>query len=127
MESDFQPRNRNTHKAHIESLDGPLHDYMTTTYGINFDSILNTLRYFHVTEGLVMDVMHNILEGTLEYEVKELIKYLTSEGIISLQDLNSIIYTFPYGRSDVKNKPTEISATQLSSPDHKLSQSGEQL
>ena len=31
-----------------------------------------------------MDVMHDILEGILQYEVKELLKYLVSERICSL-------------------------------------------
>lgn len=28
-------------------------------------------RYFHVTEGLIPDVMHDILEGILPFEVAE--------------------------------------------------------
>ena len=48
---------------HCRGLGGPLHDHISTTFGINRNSILNKLQYFHVVRGLVPDVMHNILEG----------------------------------------------------------------
>lgn len=101
-----------------------MHDHMAKTYGIHFNSILNSSKYFHITEGLVMDIMHDVLEGVLEYEVKELIKYLTSERIISITALNNVILSFPYGGSDVINRPTEISANQITASDHKLRQNG---
>ena len=47
----FQPRNRETHARHIHQLGGPLQSHIATTYGIHVDSVLNSLRYFHVTEG----------------------------------------------------------------------------
>ena len=71
-----------------------------------------------------MDVMHDILEGTLQYEVKELLKYLTSRGICTLHHINCKIKSFPYGFSEVVNKPSEITADHLSSNDHKLRQNG---
>ena len=55
-----------------------------------------------------MDIMHDILEGTLEYEVKELLKYLCSSGMCSLIAVNSKIQTFPYGYPKVNNKPSII-------------------
>ena len=74
-----------------------------------------------------MDIMHDILEGTLQYEVKELLKHLTSTNICSLQHINGKIVSFPYGFSEVKNKPTEITSEHLSSHDHKLRQNGNLL
>ncbi len=35
------------------SLGGHLHEHYATTYRLHRDAILNTSRYFHVTEGLV--------------------------------------------------------------------------
>jgi len=55
-------------------LNAALADHMATTYGLTRDSILNTSRYFHVTEGLPPDCMHDLLEDTLQYEVKEMLK-----------------------------------------------------
>ena len=62
---------------------------MATTYGIHHDSILNTSRFFHVTEGLPQDIMHDVLEGTLEYEIKELLKYLIDETWPAIEDMNN--------------------------------------
>ena len=62
-------------------LGGPLHDHYATTYGVHRDSILNESRYFHVTEGLVPD---DVLEGALEFEVKQLLKLYTNKKIVSL-------------------------------------------
>ena len=104
-----------------------MHDHMSVTYGIHFNSILNSSRYFHVTEGLVMDVMHDVLESTLEYEVKELMKYFISDNVITISSLTGAVSSFPYGASDVNNKPSEISASHLHSSDHndhKLRQNG---
>ena len=65
---------------------------------------------------------HDILEGCLEYEVKELLKYLIQAKLIYL--LNKRIEAFPYGYSDDKNKPSIISGKTLKSQDHSLKQTG---
>ena len=70
---DFQERTRQTHKQQCDSLGGPLHNHIATTYGLHYNSILNLSRFYHVTDGLPPDVMHDILEGCLQYEVKELL------------------------------------------------------
>ena len=57
---------------HCTYLGGPLQEHVATTYGVVRDSILNKSRFFHVTEGLAPDIMHDVLEGAL---TKELIKY----------------------------------------------------
>jgi len=51
-------RSRETHEAHCMDLDGPLHNHLATTYGLNFDSVLNSSRYFHVVDGVIPDIMH---------------------------------------------------------------------
>ncbi len=71
-----------------------------------------------------MDIMHDILEGILQYEVIELLKCLITEKTCTLQYINRRISLFPYGYSDVANKPSEISFDNLTSSDHKLRQNG---
>lgn len=68
--------------------------------------------------------MHDVLEGVLPLEIKELIKQLIGDGIITLSELNEAIETFPYGRTDSQNKPSQINHTTLSSSDHSLRQTG---
>lgn len=44
---------------------------LSKRYGINRNSILNDLKYFHVCSGaLIPDIMHDMLEGVLRHEVK---------------------------------------------------------
>ena len=95
------------------------------TYGVARDSILNQSRFFHVTEGLAPDIMHDILEGVLQYETKELLKYMVQERkFITLSFLNDRIETFSYGYCDLPNKPTLITQQSLNSQDHSLKQTG---
>lgn len=117
----FQPRTRATHREHCSMLNSDCADLVATTYGLARDSILNRSRYFHVTDGLPPDCMHDILEGTMQYEIKEMLKALTQQGIISLQQINSRISLFSYSSCDMANKPSSVS---LSSADHSLKQSG---
>lgn len=77
-----------------------------------------------MTEGLVPDVMHDILEGCLAYEVEELLKHIVNTRLISLSELDNIIQSFPYLGLDRQNKPSPISSATLSSPDHSLRQTG---
>ena len=121
----FEARTRATHANHCSDLGGPLHDHYATTYGLHRDSSLNALRFFHVTEGLVPDIMHDCLEGCVQYEVKELLKYLSSRGILSLSAINSRIESFPYMGPDARNKPSPITSTILASSDHALKQTGQ--
>lgn len=81
-------------------------------------------RYFHVTEGLVPDIMHDVLEGVLPFELKELLKFLISEKVFTLSELNNAIQTFPYTFLDAANKPNIIEVTTLRSSDHSLKQTG---
>jgi len=48
--------------------------HYSTTYGINYCSVLESLSFFSVAEGaMVPDIMHDILEGVLPLELKLLI------------------------------------------------------
>ena len=104
--------------SHCVGLEGPLHDHIATTNGVVSNSVLNTCRYFHVSSGLVPDIMHDILEGSLKLCMRHPLIYLIQEKLNALSDRIS----FDYGPSEVKNRPTEISAVSLSS-DGRLKQS----
>ena len=93
----FQLRSRETYKQHCEKLKGPLYNHVATTYGLTRDSILNSSKFFHIVDGLVPDVMHDILEGSLQYEVEELLKYfVNTKNYFTLDELNNKINEFPY-------------------------------
>lgn len=118
------PRTRETHAYQCSTLTGPLRKHNSTAFGIDKDSILNQSAYYHVTEGLVPDIMHDVLEGTLSYELKELIRYLVHQKVLSLASINEAIQSFPYFGADARNKPSVFGPTLLTSTDHGLKQSG---
>lgn len=96
-------------------------------YGINRNSILNELTYFHVCNGaLLPDVLHDILEGALQYEVKLMLKVMVYEDeYFTLDDLNSRLENMELGYMESKDRPTPISiATLRHSSGLSLKQSG---
>ena len=102
----------------MADLHGPLHNHIATTYGIAEQSILNECRYFHVVDGLVPDIMHDLLEGSAQVTIKCLLRYLISDKkLLSLNTLNNRILHFKYGQTDIQNKPSEIGKTALFSSD----------
>lgn len=78
-----------------------------SVFGLKRNSVLNSLQYFHVSCNFSLDIMHDILEGVAQYEMKLLFEYL-AENFISKLDLLSRIYAFDYGYLERKNRPTRI-------------------
>ena len=110
--------------SHCDGLGGPLHEHIATTYGIVCKSSLNSCSYFHVMNGLVPDIMHDILEGSLELCLRYmLIHFIHKEKLFTLKLLNNRLAAFKYGPSEIKNKPTPLAPTSITSEGH-LKQSG---
>lgn len=76
-------------------------------FGLKRNSTLNSLTYFHVCNNYSFDIMHDLLEGVTQYEIKLLFGYLT-QHFISEKNLLSRIYAFDYGFLERKNRPTKI-------------------
>ena len=75
--------------------------------------------------GLVPDVMHDLLEGALQYEVKILIREMTHiEEYFTLDLFNTRLTTTELGYMEVKDRPTVLDEHKISSSGHTLSQSG---
>lgn len=70
MAEDFKPRDRATHSDHCRQLAGLLRHHCAVASGVKRDSVLNQLRYFHVTESVPPDIMNDCLEGSLMLEMK---------------------------------------------------------
>ena len=101
-EGEFERRNRENYQQHVTLKDGSM-------TGVKEDSCLNTLKYFHVTENVGVDIMHNVLEGVAPLEVKLLLRhYIYDEKLLCLEQSNERIVNFDYGYSNEKNKPSII-------------------
>uniref|UniRef100_A0A1X7TQV0 C2H2-type domain-containing protein n=1 Tax=Amphimedon queenslandica TaxID=400682 RepID=A0A1X7TQV0_AMPQE len=123
----FLRRDRNSYKKHCQYLDGPLHDHLSTTYGISRNSILNSSKYFHCADGLPPDCMHDVLEGVLPYTVKLLLlTFIQHKHYFTLEEFNDRICYFPFGACE-SEKPATISSTSLMSSDKSLRQSATEM
>lgn len=113
--------NYNTHASQVVQYG----EHFSKVYGINRTSILNLSSYYHVVGGLPPDIMHDILEGVLQYETKELLKnYIREERYFTLDTLNEKIAKYDFGYYNDTNKPSPISEAKLSSNDNSLKQHG---
>ena len=70
------------YEKHCADVVGPLKQHTATTYGITCNSILNTLKFFHVVDGIIPDIMHDILEGTLQLHIKWLLRRFLQAKVI---------------------------------------------
>ena len=98
-------RGKDMFDMHCQSLKENLQ--LKSLYGLKRNSALNSLQYFHVCHNYSFDIMHDLLEGVAQYEIKLLFEYLTHH-FISQQNLLSRIYGFDYGFLERKNRPTKI-------------------
>ena len=83
-------------------------------------------RYVDICSGLLIpDVMHDVLEGVLQYEGRHLLAKLISEQHISLETLNSRLAIIDVGYMDKTNRPSPITSAALHEKCRNLKQNGE--
>ena len=87
-ESDCVLRTPESYFEHCSLLHGPLETHYSTTYGINFMSILEEVPGYSVINGLPHDIMHDLYEGVVAYELKLLLHHRVSNGYFSINELN---------------------------------------
>ena len=126
LESDFTLRDELSHRRHCTELEGESGIEASKLNGINRDSILNKLAYFHVCSGaLLPDVMHDVLEGALQYEIKLMLRVMIAEErYFTLDTLNTRMENLELGYMESKDCPTPISNTTLFSSGVSLKQAG---
>lgn len=110
----------------LKDTNAELHKKMSKKYGINAPSSLLKLRYFDLCSGaLVPDVMHDVLEGVLEYEVKLLLRYcIEDRKYFSYKELQDWMEGFQLGYMEMPNRPTPITREILKKKDNSLNQNG---
>lgn len=100
-------------------LCGPLKDHYSTMY---YPSILQVPGY-SVINGLPHDMMHDLYEGIVPYEMKLLLCHCVSMKYFTIDELNLRMNS--YGFTD--NKPRPIDSTVIKNRDTKLRQSAFQM
>ena len=85
------------YEKHCERLTTIGKELAAKAYGIERNAALNQLTYFHVVDGLPPDVMHDLLEGAVNCEVKVMLStYIYEKNILTLEQLNRRVRFFKY-------------------------------
>ena len=126
FQSQLQLRTKESHLEQCNLLEDEdsERDY-SVEFGINSRSSLMSLEYFDLCSGgLVPDILHDVLEGALQYEAKLLLKHcILDEKYFSLDYLNQLIDTFELGYME-SNRPSKITSKTLRAQDNSLKQNG---
>ena len=123
LESDCIMRTPENHFEQCALLTGPLSAHHSTSYGINRLSILEEIPGFSVTTGLPHDIMHDLFEGVVPYQMRLLICHCVGEMFFKIEDLNERIAAFDF----LANKPSEIDISLCRRNDSKIKQSASQM
>ena len=122
-ENDCQLRTCDEHEEQCHLLSGALGSHFSTTYGINRRSILEDVPGYSVITGLPHDIMHDLFEGAVGYELKLLIQHCVKSHYFSIHELNGRITRFDFD----ENRPTLIDPLIVRDSDRKLRQSASQM
>ena len=103
----WEPHKKRTVESYQEALKHiePGKNYQ----GIKFDSVFNSLKYYHVCKpGLAPCCGHDLLEGVLAKDIPLFTKYFIDKGWFTYSDLNHRIENFNYSTSDRRDKPVRL-------------------
>ena len=95
-EKECLARTPDAHEGQCLLLNGPLAEHFSTTYGVNRRSILEDVPGFSVTIGLPHDIMHDLFEGVVSYELKFLLHHCVQTGYFTIAELNNRIAHFNF-------------------------------
>ena len=122
-ESKCSLRDPESHLDHCQLICGPLSGHNSTSYGINRLSILESVLGFSVTTSIPHDIMHDLFEGVVPYELKHLILHCVEQKFFSITLLNRHLCQFDFE----EDKPTLIDENLLKIDGAKLRQSASQM
>jgi hypothetical protein len=105
-ESQCELRNSENYKVDVLRND-------VSSTGIKEECVFNSLKNYNVCSNIAVDVMHDLLEGCVKYDVALILLSYIHDGRINLDNLNERIRGFHYDANDSRNKPPEISLHHL--------------
>lgn len=76
-------------------------------YGVKRVCLLNSLKYFHTANNFSVDLMHDVLEGVAQFEVKLVLEYIQS-NFLNAEQLAGRIHAFDYGHNQQRNRPPRV-------------------
>ncbi|XP_064464354.1 uncharacterized protein LOC135375612 [Ornithodoros turicata] len=109
-ERDCNVRTAPAHEEHVAAVEAD--STKSKICGVTARSPLLQIPGFDVTQQLLPDAMHDILEGGIAFVLKHVLKSLAVSEVITATSL-SIVSTFKYGFHDSKSKPAPLPASFL--------------
>ena len=112
LEKDLILRDPRSHAMYCHQIEsgGPLKDHFSICYGINRLSELERINDYSVTYGMPHDLMHDLFEGIVPYEMQCFLKYGVSQSFFTIAQLNKLLSSFHFGYSEISDKPTLFDA-----------------
>lgn len=98
-------RTAEMHALHCETLQSD--STLPHVYGVKRACLLNSLKYFNTATNFAVDIMHDILEGVAQLEVKLVLQYI-QHNFLSANDLDGRVHAFDYGYNQQRNRPPKV-------------------
>ncbi|XP_038569888.1 uncharacterized protein LOC119899416 [Micropterus salmoides] len=102
---EFVLRTSEMHALHCETLQ--TNSTLPHVYAVKRTCLLNSLKYFNTANNFSVDIMHGILEGVVQLEVKLVLQYIQS-NFLSTDDIAGRVHAFDYGYNQQKNRPPVV-------------------
>lgn len=99
-------------ELHVQHFKDVVEDASLSSFGVKRTCLLDDLEYFSVSDNYAVNIMHDVLEGVAQLEIKPLLWYLVDNKIICQQEISNRIYSFNYGYLERKNRPTQVNFEQ---------------
>ena len=110
LESDFVLRTPENHRKQCLKItsSAALYGHLSTNYRINRSSVLDNVLNFSVVTNLPHDIMHDMFEGVIPFELKLYLQHCVRHNYFTMTELNRRIRLFDYGYSELSSKTSEI-------------------
>jgi len=98
---------------------------MSREYGVNHKSLLSDITHFDICSGaLVSDIMHDLLEGIVQYETKLLLIKLLERRYFKLKTFNKGIESLELPFGTESSQPASVPRKVLYEQHNRLNQKG---
>ena len=123
LESSCTLRTPTSYFEQCSLLSGALRVHYSKIYGINYMSVLEEAPGYSVIQGLPHDIMHDLYEGIVPYEMKVLLCYCINQKYFTIDELNGRMERFGF----TDNKPRPFDPSLVRNTSSKIRQSASQM
>lgn len=101
-------RNKKSYMEQLAIVEASEKVNYSQTKGVKWFCVLNELKYFHFTENISVDPMHDLNEGVIPFLMKNLFARCIERKIFTRKKLSQLIRFYDFGSSNIKNKPSQL-------------------